>query len=366
MSYILIKSEAREVPFHEVPLKDHMALEDKIVERQKRLLAKNNELNLGINGLREGYRQAIRGLIGEKKYRANLEKLQKICQQFKVDPNQPVLNNQSEKAEQERRRLLVREKHNFYHQLGFDTTGAVALRKETVAKAKLLTGRLIDLDLEMAPGPPVPEPKPTNNPWTWYWPPYTYQWGSVPYSGGSAGSVWKSANSSATTGEINLMSWIQLYGADDSDWLKTDAMCEVGVWFRMPAAGILEVWVWFQDINTDYSGFLSDESGCSDADVHQLSRLYLWTGGSTERYVTMVDYTRGESEGSWGNSLTAPGAVVARQFFSQKAYAADEWVYAAIGARDFNYFWVDDMSCRSRMYSQYFVKQLAIRSTGAP
>jgi hypothetical protein len=123
----------------------------------------------------------------------------------------------------------------------------------------------------------------------------------------------------------------------------------------------------FQDINTDYTGFLYDESGCSDADVHQLSRLYLWTGGSSERYVTVAKVKRGEDdEGSWAQYFTTPGTVIARHFFSQKAYAAGEWVYGAIGVKDFNCFWVDDMTCRSRMVSQWFVKQIAVRSTGAP
>ena len=156
-------------------------------------------------------------------------------------------------------------------------------------------------------------------------------------------------------------------GADDSDYLKTDTMCEVGFWFQMPAAGLLEVWGYYQDINTDYTGYLHDESGCSDANVHQLSRPYLWTGGSTERYVTAAEVKRGEDDdGEWADYLTAPGKVTAWLFHSQRAYAAGEWVYGAIGVRDYNYFWVDDMSCRSRMVSQYFVKQIAVRSTGAP
>lgn len=135
----------------------------------------------------------------------------------------------------------------------------------------------------------------------------------------------------------------------------------------MPAAGLLDVWAWYQDINTDYTGFLYDESGCSDADVHQLSRLYLWTGGATERYVTVVDDKRGEDdEGERANYFKAPGTVTAWHFYSPKAYAAGEWVYGAIGVRDYNYFWVNDMTCRSRMVSQWFVKQIAVRSTGAP
>jgi hypothetical protein len=135
----------------------------------------------------------------------------------------------------------------------------------------------------------------------------------------------------------------------------------------MPAAGLVEVWVWYQDIDTDYAGHLWDESGCSDASVQQLSRAYLWTIDSTERYSTIVDYRRGESEGGWAvGGPTGSGVILPKHFFSHETYAAGERVYVAAGIRDMNYFWVDDMSCRSIMHSNWFVHHVAVRSTGAP
>jgi hypothetical protein len=177
----------------------------------------------------------------------------------------------------------------------------------------------------------------------------------------------RTISTNSSTGEIKVESWIELVEASDSDYLKTDLMSEVGFLFQMPAPGLLEMWAWYQDINTDYTGYLADESGCSDASVHQLSWQYLWTGGSTERYFTAFEKNYGEDdEGPLAEYLSLPGSVVARHFFSNKAYAAGEWVYAAIGVQDYNYFWLNDMSCRSHMTSQYFIKQTAVRSTGAP
>jgi hypothetical protein len=39
---------------------------------------------------------------------------------------------------------------------------------------------------------------------------------------------------------------------------------------------------------------------------------------------------------------------------------------SGLGVRDMNYFWVNDMSCRSTMTSSWFVNHVVIRSTGAP
>jgi hypothetical protein len=211
------------------------------------------------------------------------------------------------------------------------------------------------------------EPKPTNNPWTWVFPPYGGQWTHVETTGGSSGSRERRLNASAASGEIDLWNRMVLSGADDSDWSTIDIMSEVGFWFQMPAAWLVEVWIRYQDINTDYTGQLWDESGCSDADIRQLSRAYLWTSGSTERYATNVDYRRGESEGSWSRGgPTGPGTIYSKHLFSNKSYVSGEWVWVAAGVRDMNHFWVDDMGCRSTMTSSWFVNHVAVRSTGAP
>ena len=365
MPYVLIDQQPP-ASEHQVPLRDRFALHDGLIGREQRLLSKDKALVSALTELNDAYRREVVALVGEEVFRANSERHRQTCRGFATLRDRHAHTPDGERARQDERRRLRQAKHEFYHGLGIDIARVRAIRKESLAQARAVARQHIDLELEAPAAGDARPPGPTTNPWTWYTPAYAYQWGSIPSAGGSAGTSWKSAQAWATTGEINLMSWIELFGASDKDWRKTDAMCEVGVWFQLPAAGVIEAWAWFQDINTEYSGLLEDESGCSDAYVRQLSRLYLWTTDSTERYVTVKDYERGESEGQWTDSLTAPGFIRPVRFFSQKAYAAGQWVYAAFGVRDFNLFQVDDMTCRSRMYSQYFVKQLALRSTGAP
>jgi hypothetical protein len=366
MPFINLKNVGPSVLEAHIPLATRLDLNDLLVERQQRLNATHRELSAGLARLHEEYRRRVREMVGEQRYQENLPRYRELLGRFAAQAERKALTPENDRTARELRRALAAEKHAFYHGLGIDLPQVIQMRDDAVVAARRLVEHSLQRDLEM-PAEDVPEPEPTDNPWSWRYPPYANQWGAIVSSFGTGGDIWRSANANAKTGDIHLESWIQLYGADDSDTLNTDAMCEVGFWFQMPAAGMLEVWAYFQDINSDYNGFLYDESGCSDADVLQLSRLYLWTGGSTERYVPVVEVKRGEDdEGPWAENFTTPGTVIARHFFSQKAYAAGEWVYGAIGVKDFNYFWVDDMTCRSRIVSQWFVKQIAVRSTGAP
>jgi len=365
MPYLLVEQPGH-VPEYHVQLRDCYAREQALIERERGLLNKHQALSAALEDLHQAYRREMRALIGDDRYDANIERQRAIQEQFVGLRARFAATPDGERARQEQRRKLLREKHDLYHGLGIDINRAVAIRKAHLAEVKSVAATHIDLDLEQAARPLGEPPTPRSNPWTWYTAPYAHQWNRVlpPYS--SAGSISVTANSWASSGELNLTSRIGLFGASDRDQSWTDAMCEVGFWFRMPAAGMIEVWAWFQDINTDYFGFLEDEAGCSDAYVRQLSRMYLWTGGSSERYVTVLDYPRGEEEGSWVKPLTKTGEVSNKQFFSQKSYAGGEWIYVALGVRDVNFFEVDDMSCSSQMYSHWFVKQVAVRSTGAP
>ena len=368
MAFINLKNVGRPVLETHIPLAARLDLDEQTLERERRLLADSRELSLGLNRLHEEYRRRIREMVGEERYRENLPRFLDLQNRFAALAEKRALTPESERQMRELHRRLAGEKHEFYHGLGIDLPQVIQMRDEVIARAGEIVERSLHREQEMPPED-IPEPEPTDNPWSWRFPPYAHQWGAIITSYGTHpnGKIWKSAGANAQTGQLSLSSWIELWGAGDSDYLKTDAMCEVGFWFQMPAAGLLDVWAYYQDINTDYTGFLYDESGCSDADVHQLSRLYLWTQGSTERYNTAVEVKKGEDdEGSWASYHTAPGTVVAVHFFSQRAYAAGEWVYGAIGVKDYNYFWVDDMTCRARMVSQWFVKQIAVRSTGAP
>lgn len=350
-----------------IPIEVRLAIQEQSIHRQQRLFATDKAMSLQFTRLREEYNEEIRYLVGAETHEKYVEQyrgiLARIAETAKKFPRTPA----GEKEEKEYRARLKQEKHNFYHSLGFDTRRAIFIRKKYLTRAREILDRGLEPDAEMPANADQAEPTPTSNPWTWVFPPYSSQWTYIVASNGSRGSRWRTLNASSATGEISLWSQTDLFGADDSDWSSLDIMGEVGFWFQMPAAGLVEVWIRYQDINTDYTGQLWDESGCSDADVQQLSRAYLWTSGSTERYSTSVDYRRGESEGAWAvGGPTSPGVILSKHLFSNKAYAAGEWVWVAAGIRDKNYCWVDDMSCRSIMTSRWFVNHVVVRSTGAP
>ncbi|HUU19437.1 MAG TPA: hypothetical protein VMW72_19970 [Sedimentisphaerales bacterium] len=352
---------------NEIPIEVRFAAQEHSVERQQRLLNTEKELSLGLARLREEFKEEIRQLVGAETVEKHAEQYSKLLARIAEIPKKFPRTRGGEKEEEEHRKLLNKEKHELYHSLGFDTKRGIVIRKKYRESARKILERGLEPDAEMPADADTEEPKPTSNPWKWVFPPYGGQWTHTVQSNGSRGSRWRTLNASAVTGEVSLWNRMELFGADNSDWSRIDIMSEVGFWFRMPAAGLVEVWIRYQDINTDYTGQLWDESDCSDADIQQLSRAYLWTLGSTERYSTIVDYRRGESKGSWAvGGPTYPGQILSKHLFSNKSYATNDWVWVAAGVRDMNYFWVDDMSCRSTMTSRWFVKHVVIRSTGAP
>lgn len=352
---------------NEIPIEVRFAAQEDSVKRQQRLLSTDKEISLGHARLREKYRKEMYQLIGAETIKEHAEQFNKLLARIAETSTKFPRTPKGEKEEEKLRKRLKKEKHELYHSWGFDIEKGLVLRKKYLENARKILEQGIESDAEMPADADTEEPKPTSNPWTWVFPPYGHQWTNTVQSSGSRGSRSRTLNASAATGEISLWNQMVLSGADNSDWSKIDIMSEVGFWFRMPAAGLVEVWIRYQDINTDYTGQLWDESGCSDADIRQLSRVYLWTKGSTERYSTTVDYRRGESEGSWAvGGPTYPGQILSKHLFSNKSYTANEWVYVAAGVRDMNYFWLDDMTCRSTMTSKWFVNHVAIRSTGAP
>lgn len=351
----------------EIAIEVRLAAQEQSIQRQQRLFDTDKEVSLRLAQLREEYKEEVRYLVGAETVEKYAEQYSKLLAQIADTPKKFPRTRGGEKEEEEYRKRLKKEKHELYHGIGFDTKRAIVIRKKYLKRAGEILERGLEPDAEMPADADTKEPKPTSNPWTWVFPPYGGQWTHIVQSNGSRGTRWRTLNASAATGEISLWNRMDLFGADDSDWSRIDIMSEVGFWFRMPAAGLVEVWIRYQDINTDYTGQLWDESGCSDADIQQLSRAYLWTSGSTERYSTIVDYRRGEREGSWAvGGPTVPGSILSKHIFSNKSYAVGEWVWVAAGVRDMNYFWVDDMSCRSTMTSRWFVNHVVIRSTGAP
>lgn len=352
-----------------VPLEIRLAAANDSIERQRGILAIEKELSTTLNRLRNESLREIHSLIGaEKLERYNA--FQSRRRQRIADTSTLLKHvSTSETLKQEVRKRSLAEAREFVAGLDIDLANLKRIQKQYAAQAQLAIEQAMQSEKE-APYVDISSaevPKLTNNPWRWYYPTYAGAWGTTGWDG-SGGSRSVSHAENAATGEIGSWSSMGLHDADDSDYSYTNALSEIWIWFQMPAAGLVEAWVYLQATNTPYGGCLSDEWGFSDASIQQLTRPYLEVinpaGG--RRYGTLLDYRRGEDEGCWASFIATGGDYRYAHLYSMESYAAGQWVLMAIGVHDYNYFWVNDMSCDSYLTSRWFVRQIAVRSTGAP
>ena len=304
MAFISLKNVGKPVLETNIPLEARLGLDDQLLERQQRLQAGSRELCLGLARVHEEYRGRVREMVGEARYQESLPRFQELLGRFAALPERRALTPENDRQMRELRKKLAREKHEYYHGLGIDLPLVLQMRAEAKTRAREIVESSLHRELEM-PSEEAPEPNP----------PTTRGAGvsrrtpasgirllppTAPTRAARSGSrparIPRRGRSTSIPGSSCGEQGIRL--PEDRRDVRS------GLLFQMPAAGLLEVWAYYQDINTDYTGFLYDESGCSDADVHQLSRLYLWTGGSTERYANAVEVRRGEDdEGEWGSYL---------------------------------------------------------------
>ncbi|OEU84159.1 MAG: hypothetical protein BA873_11300 [Desulfobulbaceae bacterium C00003063] len=351
-----------------ISLKDHFAAEEALIERQRKHLEKRKQFVFKIDEIDKEYRKEILALIGEEKVKKALPRHKKLLGELE----RPILFDASSeglKKEEEFRQRIITERHELYRSLRYDHEKAIKIRQEYLKETISATEQYLDIgekpeyvskNIEKVPK--------TDNPWSHYVPPYSDEWGTSG-SGSTRGTCWGSHSENRWTGAINCWSYNRVVGADDSDNGWTTAMSEVWVWFSMPAAGLVEVVAVLQDTDTNLNGRLRDESGCSDGNVRQLDRAYLWTSGGTERYQLIRDHSVRSDGGdrSWNIPLTSPGDFIYPHIFSSESYTQGQSVLVAIGVQDDTSFRVNDMSVDpSRVTSRYFVKDIYVRSTGAP
>jgi len=353
----------------EIPIENQFTAADNFIERQKSIFARNKELSTTLNQLQEDCLRDIHSLIGPKKLERYSAFHGEIMGRMVELPELFTLAEERDKLEQEYRGRLLAKAREFVGSLDIDISKVKSIQKEYIARAQSAIEKVLELE-EEAPYvhiSPAEVPKLTSNPWTWKYPPYNGDWGTA-WSSGSRGRRWVGHAENRLTGEIHCWNRMYIYGADDSDYSRTDALSEIWVWFRMPAAGMVEAWIYLQDIDTPYSGCLEDEWGWSDASIRQQSSAYLevFNPPGARRYGSLLNYTLGECDCCWARNITDPGKFRYAHLYSKESYAAGQWGLMAIGIHDHNYFWVNDMSCDTRMTSRWFVHHLALRSTGAP
>ena len=347
---------------------DRLGTEEDIIERQKRHLAKRKEFVTQLEVIDGKYREEIISLIGKDDYEKYLPQHKKLLGKLRR-PELFDTSPQGMKKEKEFQESIIAERHGLYRSMGFPHEQAIKLRHSYRRQAADLIEKYLGLDdkLEYISKDISQVPK-TNNPWTRYRAPYFDEWGTSS-SGTSRGTCWATHTENRWSGAIQCNSFTRVVGADDSDSGWSRSMSEVWVRFRMPAAGLIEVVAVLTDIDTRLEGRLIDEAGCSDGYASQLARTYLWTSGGVERYQIRRNFsvsTDGDNR-SWNYSETDPGENLYPHIFSSESYSQGQWVTVAIGIQDDSSFRVNDMSVNpSKITSHFFVKDIYVRSTGAP
>lgn len=320
--------------------------------------------------LRNECRNEIRAVVGLDKQGSYEEFHARTKKRLAELPGQTRHTMEGLKEAEGIHAAIVKEAKEFVEQLGLDGAQIKEIQRRFAAEA----AKADELAFPGSAEAPYVEitadevPTMVHNPWTWVGPPFDRSWGYLA-QGGSNGSRYYHKLEDRVRGTWDTHSTMTVNGAGDADVLYLSASSDFDFWFQMPAAGLVEVWVFMQSIGSQHSGSLSDEWGNSDADITLLIRPDMritspWTNPDSR--MTLVEYRRGESEGRWSNVIAPLGEFRYAHFFSPRVYDAGEMVRCAVGIFHWHRIWLNDMSCHHDVSSRWFIPHVAIRSTGAP
>jgi hypothetical protein len=355
----------------DIPRDLEFAAIESSIERDKANLVKNKELSKVLDQIREDCTKEVLALVGPKtnEYQEFRQKRREYAAKmrplFRPTP-------QGEQVKNEFKRKSLAEALEFVKGLGIDTNKIVQVQKKYLEKSRSALQKTFNIPhvpyddhistTELPVGP--------DDPWTRMYPPYVDSWGTTSHFRSSGRTyTWASHWEDNLTGEIYCGSDMRLIDPDyDSCW--TEAYSGVFVWFQMPASGSLEAWMYLQASGSPYfSGVLEDEWGWSSAEVEQLSDPFLEVvqPGSNRHtnHGNLLTYVRGDDEGSWWGEIAQPNGFRYVHLNSDKTFVEGEWLCILLGIHDFQYIYADDMTCKSTLWSKWFVRQIALKSTGS-
>jgi hypothetical protein len=360
----------RMTDLNEVPQSDRLLAYEKAVERQKNILSMNKDFVLALDRLSAACDKDVDSLVGREKLKSYTDFRNELRAKFLEIPLLFKATSEGMREEKEYRRKLVAEGQQFFKGLGLDKKKVEDVLKSYIKKASEASDRYLPSKEEAAYviTDPAKVPTQTHNPWTFRYPPYDYEWG-MNNGYGTTGSYLGSTSQNRYTGQIGAHNRIYVHSHKNSDFFLANSMSEIGVWYKMPATGMVEAWLYLQNIYGNYDGSMEDESGISDVDVKQQSWPYmevLYPQGAMRTGI-LLDFHMGEYDCSWSGKIANanPGDFRYVHLFSTQSYVATQWVYIAFGIFDHNYVWVDDYSVELSMTNRWFMHNLAIRSTGA-
>lgn len=354
----------------EVPSDFELIAVESSIERQRANFSREKELSNVLRQMRANSIKELHEVLGSKanEYFAFRQKMRDRSRTMR---SLYTPTPEGEKIRTEFEKKSIAEVREFLNSIEINPTDIKNIQEKYIAQSQSAIEKAMDITkVSYSDVTFKEEPKLSSNPWTFKRPPYDGDWGGAIQNGTNREPWWRFARTSQSrlTGTISCRSENGVIGeASDSDFSWTEALSEILVWFQMPSVGLLEAWISLQCIETPNYGSLHDEWGVSDARIRQLSRPYLEVLSPREgraSYGLLLDYQRRGDVGSWSNTAACPGCVLHTHLYSLQSYPAGQWVLLAIGIHDFNWFWVNDMNCMSDMNNRWFVRQVALNSSG--
>lgn len=353
----------------DVPQEEQRKASDISVELIREGLNSANQLDSTLERLGKDYQKELRAIVGDQNLDRYDELRSKLHMQVRDVIKKAPPTVTGERDIHEARQQAAEESRKFLHSIGFNMAKASELRGEYHTRIK----EALD-QIRGKPDEPnyvvLPEmvPKDVHNPWVVK---------QAPYPGWAWDYNWHKSDEpnypsftnylDPVAGELGTYTHTHVSGADDSDDSYVRYRTAMRFWYQMPAAGLVEVWMEMQCIDTPFSGWLSDEWGWSDSACDQESHARLQVispGPGAPRYSTILDYRRTGTTANWSNDVTAAGNNRWAHLFSTDTYPAGAWLLLDVGTQEWNHFWSNDVSIHSAMTQRWFLKHVYVRSTG--
>ncbi len=356
-------------PVDEVPEETQKEAAGVSLELEQEELKQAQNLESSIKKISAEYEKELRGVVGDENLERYFEFRLPLRMQMR-DAELKALPTVVGENEVEEKRLQSADKsREFLKEIDFDMARASKLRGEYQARIQKVFAEAVGRPDEAA-YLVLPENAPADihNPWATYSPPYPgWAWAcswarsDEPYNPSFA----RYLNSAA--GSLGTYTHTHVSGADNSDYAWVRYHTSMRFWYRMPAAGMVEVWMYMQCISSPYSGYLKDEWGWSDSVCDQESHARLRVivpGPSAPRKSAVLDYRRTGTDATWSRSVAYPGQYRWKHIFSMDSYPANTWVLIEIGTEEWNRFWSNDVTIHSGMTMRWFLRNVYVRSSG--
>jgi hypothetical protein len=370
MAY-LIDSKFDEIPAHpEVSEETHLTVIDQMLARERIDLKQSRARLAKARAIEKAYRTKLGRILkgsAYKKFRDFMAKEQAAMDKLMFPPKGPQMSEKEKKRLEEERNKKA---WNYLKSIGADPGKLRALNLETEkSMAKLMkvagpTRRGKPVQVLLPSEVPAAIRTGKTNPWTIETP--GYDWGGWWYKGWVRGFAFiPTVFLNRHAGYIGNSNYLKDSSASDWDDACVDFETSIGMWYKMPSAGIIEVYVEAQPSWNQHYCSLYNEWGWSDSAVYQYHYITLQVGsGSRAHSRASYWWENGYASGHWDNRYLTNGATYWFHLYSTGAYAKGAWVFPSIGVLTHHFCFANDVSVYSEMDFRWFIKRVFLRSTG--